>query len=233
MVGRQPDQRVQAPVNWQDWASLTFLHWPLEPAALRPLLPHDLTVDTFDGAAWVGVTPFVMRQVRVPGVPGRVVPDFVEVNVRTYVRGPDGRDGLWFLSLDCPRWPVVAALRTLGLPYHHARATVRTDGATVAYTSQRRGGWATLRAAVRAGHHLPDCDALTEFITGRWNAYTERLGRLWRVPVEHEPWPLHSAAADVDATELLTAGGLPAPDREPLVHFAPLVHARLHAPVPA
>lgn len=82
------------------------------------------------------------------------------------------------------------------------------------------------------GPPLRESDPLTDPLTGRWNAYTERWGRLWRVPVEHEPWPLHEARADVHVSRLLSADGLSALETEPLAHFSPVVHVRL-SPRPA
>jgi uncharacterized protein YqjF (DUF2071 family) len=62
---------------------------------VQALLPAGLTVDEYDGKAWVGLVPFMMW-VAPPGVPalpwlGR----FCETNVRTSVRDEHGRDGVW------------------------------------------------------------------------------------------------------------------------------------------
>lgn len=233
MVGRCPDAAVRVPLNLQQWHLVTFLHWRVEAALLQPMLPQRLVVDEVDGSAWIGVTPFVMRQVRVPGWPVPVVPDFGEVNVRTYVKGPDGHDGIWFFSLECGRLPVVAALRTIGLPYVRAGTAMRTHDRYVEYASRRQRGGGELLVRTRPGAPLPEPDALADALTGRWNAYTERWGRLLRVPVEHEPWPLCEAWAEVDAGPLLAANGLPVPDANPLVHHAPAVHVRVGAPRPA
>jgi uncharacterized protein YqjF (DUF2071 family) len=43
------------PVMQERWERLTFLRWPYEPTAVQHLLPGGLTVDTFGGAAWVGL----------------------------------------------------------------------------------------------------------------------------------------------------------------------------------
>ena len=178
MAGRLPDQAVRVPVNLQQCYSLTFLHWPADPAALQGMLPRGLSIEIRDGSAWIGVTPFVMRRVRVPGWPVQVVPDFVEVNVRTYVRGPDGRNGIWFFSLECERLPVVVALRALGLPYMRARAAVRGEGtAVVDYASKRRAGGGELFVRTHVGLPLGDPDAPTDVLTGRGDASTERGGR--------------------------------------------------------
>jgi len=41
------------------WHDLLFMHWPIRPEALRPLIPAMLELDTFDGWAWLGVVHFV------------------------------------------------------------------------------------------------------------------------------------------------------------------------------
>ena len=42
------------------WTDLASFHWPYEPRAVQWLLPPGMRVDTFGGAAWVGLIPFVM-----------------------------------------------------------------------------------------------------------------------------------------------------------------------------
>ena len=233
MTGRLPDQPVSHPVVLQRWEDLTFLHWQAEPAALARLLPAGLEVDTFDGHAWVGVTPFVMSEVRAPGTPA--VPRlsrFPEVNLRTYVRAGDGATGIWFFSLDCPRLPVIAALRTLGLPYRWAAIEAEPDVGRIAYRSRRPWGGTRMQAAVITGAAIQP-GPLENFLTGRWSAFTHRAGRLWRVPVEHEPWPLRTATARADVGQLFAAAGLEPPTGAPLAHFSPGVSARIGAPRPA
>ena len=51
------------------WCDLAFLHWALEPALLRPLIPAGLELETFDGRAWIGVVPFRMEATRVRFTP--------------------------------------------------------------------------------------------------------------------------------------------------------------------
>src|SRR5258708_13964127 len=84
----------------QIWHYLLFAHWPVDAKALRPLLPAQLQIDTFEGQAWLAVVPFRMTGVRLRVTP--VLPwlsAFPELNVRTYVtRG--GKPRVWFFSLD-------------------------------------------------------------------------------------------------------------------------------------
>jgi uncharacterized protein YqjF (DUF2071 family) len=122
---------VDKPVMRQRWERLTFLHWSYDPAVVQRLLPGGLSVDTFGGAAWVGLVPFFMR-VHTPGDHGAPwVSNFCETNVRTYAVDREGRAGIWFLSLDAARLGAVAVARaSYQLPYFWSsmRLTGPLDG---------------------------------------------------------------------------------------------------------
>lgn len=237
MSGRNPDQRIGRPVALQTWTDLTFLHWRVEPPLIQALLPAGLQVDVLDGSAWLGVVPFRMADVRLPGLPPVPVwSRFPELNVRTYVRGPDGHDGVWFLGLLCPRRAFIVAVDAMaGLRYRRAEGRVTRNGSVLSYgfrLPEHRRGQPTFVARVEAGSGLGagERGRLADALTGRWNAYTERSGRLIRVPVEHEPWPLYAASARV-WTWPRAIVDIPRPEGEPIAHFSPMVHARIGAPV--
>jgi uncharacterized protein len=88
------------PIMYQSWGGLLFMHWPVPARSLRPLIPDPLAIDTLDGVAWVGITPFTtwgLRPVLLPAIP--LLSESHEINVRTYVH-LDGIPGVWFFSLD-------------------------------------------------------------------------------------------------------------------------------------
>src|SRR5437899_734159 len=95
------------------WHDLLFMHWPAPIEKLRPLIPPWLKVDTFNGQAWIAVVPFRMTGVRPRNLPAFPrLGAFAELNVRTYVTGPDGeKPGVWFFSLDAAEPIAVRAAR--------------------------------------------------------------------------------------------------------------------------
>jgi uncharacterized protein len=203
---------------------------------VQRLLPRGLTVQTYDGTAWVSLTPFVVRGFRPPGLPALPwLSSFPETNVRTYVVDESGRDGLWFLSLDVSRLVTVLGARLgLGLPYHWADMRVGSDE-RIAYRSRR--WWSPA-----ASHHIVvepgrafAAEELSErdhFLTGRWRAYSRHGGRLLAVPVQHQPWPLGEARIHRLDENLLAAAGLPPTSDEPITHFSPGVDVRFGPPQP-
>jgi uncharacterized protein YqjF (DUF2071 family) len=228
VVAYRAEQRVRVPALRAGWLFQTFVHWSFPPEAVQALLPAELVVDEYEGAAWVGFTPFVMANVRPPGVPAAVpgLPTFAETNLRTYVRHRNGRDGLWFLSIDVA-CPLMLAARAIGAPYNPGTLSVCRSGDTLSYAGSRWTGGASYQLVVRPGDKVTPTDR-DVWLTSRWRAYTRRFGMLWETPVEHEPWPLADAAVDVLEETLTTAAGLPAPLGEPLVHFSEGVrHVRL------
>lgn len=227
--------RLRHPSLTQEWRTVTFVHWRYEPEVVQAILPDGLTVDTFDGSAWVGLVPFRMVDVRPPWIPTlHPITTFPETNIRTYVRGPRGQ-GVWFSSLEITRLFGVAVARLVfGVPYIWAGMSIEATAGRVRYESSRR--WPGPRGAssvveVEIGHRLAGLGDLERFLTSRWATYT-RLpgGRIGRVPVEHEPWKLHTADIIELSENLTTAAGLPASIGAPIAHFSPGVTARIGWP---
>jgi uncharacterized protein YqjF (DUF2071 family) len=237
MAGNAPEARVRIPFVLQDWHATSFLHWRCDPEVIARLLPPGLEPDVLDGSAWVGLTPFLVRRFRgpvLPPVPG--LSDFPETNLRTYVRGPGGRDGLWFLSIDAGSLPTVAGARLgIGAPYCWGDLAVERGDGLVRYRGRRRHGpAAAYRIEVQpTSPPLADADPLVARLVGRWRAYTRHLGRLLVVPVEHEPWPVQEAELLRCDQSVTAAAGLADLGSPHLVHFAEVVHARLGIPTGA
>ena len=229
MAGQVPEETVEAPVAQQGWKAMTFLHWAFEPAEVKALLPDEFEVDTWDDTAWVSITPFLMTDFRLASLPaiGRLS-TFPETNVRTYVRGPDGRDGLWFFSLEADSLPTVVGASTVyGVPYQWADMTV-DEGETVRYRSRRRAGQPVGHdITVEVGPPCQDVAEMDHWLTGRWRAYTRVGGRPGVVPVQHQPWPLCEATVVELEESLLAAAGLPQPAEPPRVQYSPGVDVRL------
>jgi uncharacterized protein YqjF (DUF2071 family) len=235
-------RQVGRAVMIQRWERLTFLHWPYAVGDVSRLLPADLEPDVFDDRAWVAILPFRLT-VRLPGLP--VVPwmsRFDEVNVRTYVRGPDGGRGIWFLSLDASRLAAVAVARhSYRIPYMWSRTAVTERGSIVRSRVSRLwpGPAAGLDVTVERGQRIDEPTELERFLVCRWRLYSpsamrlpmDRI-RLAVADVDHPPWRLHRARVEHLDEGLLETAGLPTPPGEPLAHYSPGVPVRFGPRVP-
>lgn len=220
----------------QEWNGLSFVHWPYDAAAVQRLLPEGLTAETHDGKAWVGLVPFCLR-IRhrcTPYVPWAC--EFPETNVRTYVRGPDGRTGIWFLSLDAARLGAVAVARaTFRLPYMWARMRAVRTATAATYTSRRHRPFRPVTSHVRLELGEPvGTDDLAAFLTNRFLMWTRQGGRYTVVQAQHEPWSLRRATVAELDPGLVVAAGLPVPAAPPTAHGADdmVVTLTVREPVP-
>lgn len=214
--------------------SLAYLHWDYDPEIVQALLPPGLTVDTYNGRAWVGLIPFSMEDISFPGTPA--VPwlgSFPEVNVRTYVIR-DGIPGVWFFSLDVNRLlPALAARVSYRLPYYFGRASNKRDGDVLKTHVQRRWprGKATTSISVEIGEAINEPTEFDHFVSARWGLYSTWWGGgLMYAPVDHPRWALQSARVRHVDDSLITAAGLPAPHGEPHVLYSRGVPVRIGRP---
>jgi uncharacterized protein len=222
------------PIGFQSWHTLLFLHWPVSPGALRPLVPECYTLDLFEGVAYASLVAFAVEEARPAGVPAALGLDFLETNARTYVH-VDGRDpGIFFFSLDAASPVAVLGARLgLGLPYFPARGRLRCNGAKVRYAIRRtcpdRPGLAVrYEIGQLLGPAAPG--TLEHFLLERYLLHVDRTIGHRVTQVHHRPYPIRQTRIlDLD-DELLGAAGLPSPDGPPLAHFARRVDVEVFPP---
>ncbi len=219
---QRPSRRV---VMRQRWAGLAFFHWRVDPDMISSRLPPGLHVDTWEGAAWLGVVPFFMEKVRPAGLPPLPwLSWFLELNVRTYVYDDAGRAGVWFFSLDCNQ-PVAVDLarRFFHLPYEHAEMrTESKPGGMIDYTCRRKSE----STSSHCSYPDPAClvtspaypGTLEWFLAERYLLFAaNKRGRIFTGQVHHEPYRI--APVDPDkfpGTSLpLAWNGFTIPDRPP------------------
>jgi uncharacterized protein YqjF (DUF2071 family) len=218
----------------QEWRRLTFLHWPYEPAVVQRLLPEGLTVETYEGKAWVALVPFEMMAKPPIGPELPWASHFWETNVRTYVTGPDGRTGVWFLSLDASRFAAVAAAKVAySLPYFWSRMRLveRPSDRVILYATERRwpkpDGHSLVQVRVGEAFEAEELTERDHYFTARFALWARtRRGLRW-TPADHAPWPLHRAELLRLDDSLVTAAGLPAPEGDPVIHHSPGVAVRI------
>jgi uncharacterized protein len=210
----------------QSWLDLLFAHWPLAREDLRPRVPNQLSLDTFDDLAWIAVTPFVVSGLRLALTPPLPYASrFPEINVRTYVTLED-KPGIFFFSLDADsRLAVSSARRVYKLPYFVAGMSASRSGSRIDYTSRRedaRGHEARFQGSYSATGpaEQPRLGSLEYFLTERYCLYAlDEHGEPLRAEIHHPPWSLQPAKADIPINTM-PPPGIELPQEKPLLHFA-------------
>lgn len=222
-IRERPDGQ---PLMHQKWGKLLFMHWRIDEKELRPLIPEQLEIDTFDGTPWIGVIPFTMWDIRafppyLPAVPG--LSSAHELNVRTYVHY-EGVPGVWFFSLDCNSTAAVMAARAFyHLPYFNADIDLEQSAQTIQYALKRTDDPpAHFQASWSIGETVPYAhpDSLEFFLTERYCLYAENDGDLYRARIHHQPWPLQKAMVNAYESTMIEALGVKSFGGEPVLNYA-------------
>ncbi|MEO8382673.1 MAG: DUF2071 domain-containing protein [Acidobacteriota bacterium] len=234
----EPDQMV---LLHQNWHHLLFLHWEVPVGELQALLPSRLTVDTFEGKAYVALVPFSLSGVRAtltPALPW--ISHFHEINVRTYVHAKGSDPGVWFFSLDASSKLAVAAARAAyKLSYYEAEMKFeagRGPFPTIDFESRRTDARGSLPGDARiryrpvegpVTHASPG--TLEHFLMERYFLYTQDDDHsLHRARVHHQPYPIQRAEVDTLEETLIWASGVRRPDSAPLRHYASEVNVKVY-----
>jgi len=212
----------------QSWHDVLFAHWPVPVDQLRPAVPPPLPIDTFDGKAWVGIVSFEVRELRArgaPEIPG--LANFPELNVRTYTT-VHGKPGVYFFSLDAASALAVFGAR-LGfvLPYFQADMAIRRRDQEISFRSRRLSR--TPSPAEFTARYRPVGEVFTAtpgsldyFLTERYCLYAvDNHARVYRTEINHQPWPLQRAEAELMKNTMTQQLGLALPSVAPAFHYAP------------
>lgn len=225
----------------QQWRDLLFLHWEVPAALLQSLIPGELSLDTFDGKAYIGLVPFTMRNVRpVWSPPVPPLSNFHETNVRTYVHYKGRDPGVWFFSLDAAN-PIAVQIARLWfkLPYYYARMRLekredketgrqgdRETQPTIEYATERL--WPApvpakceVRWTAEAGIRHAEPGTLEHFLIERYILYAYRSGSLYSGQVHHPAYPVQNATVEHLQENLTSQAGIVRPDTPPpLIYYS-------------
>jgi len=208
------------------WRHLLFANWPVDPAVVAAQIPDDLTVETYDGRAWLSVVPYLNVDVRPRGLPAAMGVDLPELNLRTYV-SRDGEPGVYFFSLDAEGiLGVVGARLFHRLPYYYADTEIAGTDRGIAFTSERLHPGAS--PATFTGTYepvgdpfVPEPGSLAAFLTEHYRYYTlARDGTLRYADIDHDRWTLRPATVTTEPNTLFEATGFERPAGSPVCYYS-------------
>jgi|GEM_PF-26473 len=218
----------------QDWRFLTFMHWRVDIEKLKHHVPEGLEIDTFEGDAYIGLVPFMMKHVRPSwfvSTPG--ISNFPEFNIRTYVK-KDGIAGVFFLTLEAKSLVTCNfAPRTYGLPYRYAKGNVKRSGDKWNWRSSRNNGQFKLAGTTEViGEQMQaQPGSLEEFLFERYSLYTSHKGSLRRGYTHHNKWKFQLAKVELTENSLTESFNLGIDEllTPELVHYSDGVRVRTYS----
>ncbi len=184
-----------------EWRDLVIANFRVPASLLKPLVPRGTILDLWQERALVSLVGFRFVETRVLGVAVPMHRDFVEVNLRFYVRrelssGP--RRSVVFIRELVPRRAIAWAARALynepyrALPMRHSHRA-NPASSTWRYEWQEGGAWAGFSAEATGAAEDLTPGSKAEFITEHYWGYTaQRDGGTVEYRVDHPSWRVWS-----------------------------------------
>lgn len=172
---------------YQEWNKAFFLHWEVAPELLIPLLPKSVTLDTFNGNAWISLVAFDMNHIGMRSLPRLPhISDFHEINIRTYIKCK-GKPSVYFLSMEGSKRSSCAILKAISkFPYEYSKMK-RTD---FSYESQNATANNSFKLIYRLKSELVKKDETDVWLTERYAVFQEHKNKLIEYDVHHVEWTL-------------------------------------------
>lgn len=190
----------------QSWIHTLFLHWPITKEALRPLVPEELIIDTYNGSAWISIVTFHAEDSKLRHSPKWTSLDPVtQINVRTYVTVPQSKEsGVYFFSIHLKHLTAALGAKTLfQLPFHYAQTKMKeVTKETIHVTAQDAG------KKLFSATYTPDMTTLSvsdvgSFLAERYCIWNVKGDRLIKIPIKHQQWDLYDAKIEMEHNNIL------------------------------
>lgn len=175
------------------WRRLAMINYEIDPGILAPRAPRGTEVDSWNGRCFISMVGFRFLDTRLLGLAVPFHRDFVEVNLRFYVRrtlGSEVRRGVVFVKELVPRRALAWVANVVYNENYQALPMSGEDtGQRVSYTWKHRGREDRMSVAIDGESYLPSLDSEECFITEHyWGYVTQRDGSTVEYQVEHPQW---------------------------------------------
>ena len=231
VIQRNQSRSIPVPdrswASYQSWDNLLTCHWPVDVAVLRPKVPAELEIDTYDGQAWIALIPMFMGTIRLRDLGGIPTEShFPELNFRTYVRY-GGRSGVYFFHVYASALLVdLGARMFFHTPYAPAIVDFNqaSDGGFTFKSHRLLPPQQTFEAEYRPkGTPSPaPPGSLLEFQAERYSGFAKtETGAIVRGDLIHDPWLLQEVDFEVQQNTVLQAAGFDLPMSPAMAHYAP------------
>ena len=181
------------------WLDLVMANYLVEPSMLEEFVPKGTALDFWNGECYVSVVAFKFFDTRVLGFKIPFHTNFLEVNLRFYVKretASETKRGVVFIKEIVPRRAIAYVARyAYGEPYETWRMRHEQPRAgELVYLWQKRGKINQIKVNFQNETGVPFADSHESFIIEHYWGYTKRgADRTDEYKVEHPKWSLYEA----------------------------------------
>ena len=191
---------MAAPFLTAEWKNLVMANYIIDPQLLLPYLPSKTELDYYNGNTYVSLVGFQFYNTRIRGVKIPFHVNFIEVNLRFYVRYMDRNEwkrGTVFISEIVPRVAITFVANNI---YHEKYRTMKMDHylsrdneiMAARYRWKYRNKWNDLSVTADTNADDITVGSEEEFITEHYWGYSKQQNNVTiQYQVAHPRWKIY------------------------------------------
>lgn len=179
---------------YQEWNKSVFLHYKIEVALIRELVPEELEIDTINGETWLSIVAFTMEKIRPRNLPSiDLISNFHEINLRAYVIH-NNIPGVFFINIEAEKLLSVILSKSMsGLPYEKSKIirieNIENNSHQYASINTNKNFELYIKYKILAEKNSKLASDL--FLTERYALYLKLEDTLYSYQIIHKPWALY------------------------------------------
>ena len=191
------------------WKKLLLVNYTIDPNIVKPYIPYNTEIAFYNDKCFVSLVGFLFLNVRLMGVPFPFHTNFLEINLRFYVRRrhkEEWRYGVVFLK-EIVALPIVSLIASKLAGEHYVTHPMKhaieknANNLSVEY-SWKKKRWHSFKINTHPDYFPMVKDSSEDFLTSQHWGYTKLTGnKAYEYSVEHPKWEVYKTidhSIDVD-----------------------------------
>lgn len=176
-----------------EWRNILMLNYAVDRSLLERFVPSGTELDFFEGQTYMSLIGFEFNRSRVLGFPVPFHQQFIEVNLRFYVKR-SSRKGVVFIRELVPKRAVATVARfAFGENYSCVPMSHRIATGSAEYTWHSKDNDCTMKLETEGESFLPAEGTASQFITEHYYGYAAQPdGTCLEYEVQHPRWHVYN-----------------------------------------
>lgn len=174
------------------WKNLILINYEVDPNILKPYVPKNTELDSFNGKYYVSVVGFMFMNTKVLGIKLPFHINFEEINLRLYVKHNDKR-GVVFIKEIVPKPLITLVANSI---YHEHYQTNKMKHSWIEYKNHNtfeyqwklNNQWQSISVKTEKTLSEIKDNSEEQFITEHYFGYTKHKNKTYEYEVTHPTW---------------------------------------------
>ena len=183
-----------------NWENIIMANYEIDPEILIPFLPKGVSLDLFNGKAYISLVGFMFKKTKLFNIPIPVLGTFEEINLRFYVIRKEGNQikrGVVFINETIP-YKIVAWMANKLYKEHYTvvptkhKLRIKEENQKIKFEWLLNQKWNSIYVESETKTEVMQSESLEKFIYEHYYGYTKiNEHKTEEYQLQHPSWRVH------------------------------------------